>query len=77
MINIQFGNDQTENLHYLKISSLTYRKLQRRNMTDNKQRYSFNDDKTLIRANQGHSIPEGGYKILTHHEVLDILKASM
>ena len=25
--------------------------------TDNKQRYSFNDDKILIRANQGHSIP--------------------
>ena len=25
--------------------------------TNNKQRYSFNDDKTLIRANQGHSIP--------------------
>ena len=25
--------------------------------SDNKQRYSFNDDKTLIRANQGHSIP--------------------
>ena len=25
--------------------------------TDNKQRYSFNDDKTLIRANQEHSIP--------------------
>lgn len=25
--------------------------------TDNKQRYSFNDNKTLIRANQGHSIP--------------------
>jgi putative RNA 2'-phosphotransferase len=25
--------------------------------TDNKQRYSCNDDKTLIRANQGHSIP--------------------
>ena len=24
--------------------------------TDNKQRYSFNKDKTLIRANQGHSI---------------------
>lgn len=24
--------------------------------TDEKQRYSFNDDKTLIRANQGHSI---------------------
>ncbi len=25
--------------------------------TDNKMRYSFNEDKTLIRANQGHSIP--------------------
>lgn len=25
-------------------------------LTDNKQRYSFNDDKTKIRANQGHSI---------------------
>ena len=25
--------------------------------TDEKQRFSFNDDKTLIRANQGHSIP--------------------
>ena len=25
--------------------------------TDNKQRYSFNADKSLIRANQGHSIP--------------------
>ena len=25
--------------------------------TDEKQRYSFNTDKTLIRANQGHSIP--------------------
>ena len=25
--------------------------------TDNKQRYSFNEDKTLIRTNQGHSIP--------------------
>ncbi|MCF0261086.1 MAG: RNA 2'-phosphotransferase [Erysipelotrichaceae bacterium] len=25
--------------------------------TDQKQRYSFNSDKTLIRANQGHSIP--------------------
>ena len=24
--------------------------------TDNKQRYSFNEDKTMIRANQGHSI---------------------
>lgn len=25
--------------------------------TDDKQRYSFNEDKSLIRANQGHSIP--------------------
>ena len=25
--------------------------------TDDKQRYSFNSDKSLIRANQGHSIP--------------------
>ena len=25
--------------------------------TDEKQRYSFNEDKTLIRANQGHSLP--------------------
>lgn len=25
--------------------------------TDNKQRYSFNEDRTLIRANQGHSVP--------------------
>lgn len=25
--------------------------------TDDKRRYSFNEDKTLIRANQGHSIP--------------------
>jgi putative RNA 2'-phosphotransferase len=24
--------------------------------TDDKQRYSFNDDKTMIRANQGHSV---------------------
>lgn len=24
---------------------------------DSKQRYSFNEDKTLIRANQGHSVP--------------------
>ncbi len=25
--------------------------------TDQKQRYSFNEDKSLIRANQGHSVP--------------------
>ena len=28
---------------------------------DEKQRYSFNEDKTLIRANQGHSIPVDVY----------------
>ena len=26
-------------------------------LTDKKQRYSFNENKTMIRANQGHSIP--------------------
>ena len=38
--------------HYLDMETLE--KIVR---TDNKQRYSFNDDKSLIRANQGHSIP--------------------
>ena len=36
---------------------LTMKKLEYIVNTDNKQRYSFNSDKTLIRANQGHSIP--------------------
>lgn len=36
---------------------LTIEKLEEIVRTDNKQRYSFNEDKTLIRANQGHSIP--------------------
>ena len=31
-------------------------RLERIVATDNKQRYAFNDDHTLIRANQGHSI---------------------
>ena len=36
---------------------LTVELLQEIVRTDEKQRYSFNEDKTLIRANQGHSIP--------------------
>lgn len=35
---------------------LTMKLLQEIVRTDEKQRYSFNEDKTLIRANQGHSI---------------------
>ena len=37
--------------------SLTMAQLEEIVSTDNKQRYSFSEDKTLIRANQGHSIP--------------------
>ena len=33
------------------------RELERIVATDNKGRYSFNEDKTMIRANQGHSVP--------------------
>lgn len=41
--------------------------------TDNKQRYSFNEDKTLIRANQGHSIPvDVELHELTQEEINDI-----
>lgn len=35
---------------------ITFELLEEIVKTDNKQRYSFNEDKTLIRANQGHSI---------------------
>lgn len=35
---------------------ITFELLEEIVRTDNKQRYSFNEDKTLIRANQGHSI---------------------
>ena len=38
-------------------SKITMEVLEEIVRTDNKQRYSFNEDKTLIRANQGHSIP--------------------
>ena len=39
--------------------------------TDEKQRYSFNEDRTKIRANQGHSIPvDVGLKQLEPPEVL-------
>ena len=36
---------------------LTMESLEEIVRTDEKQRYSFNEDKTLIRANQGHSVP--------------------
>ena len=39
-----------------KTHPLTMEMLERIVATDNKQRYSFNEDKSLIRANQGHSI---------------------
>lgn len=38
-------------------NNIDMEKLEKIVRTDNKQRYSFNEDKTLIRANQGHSIP--------------------
>lgn len=41
--------DQNNNIDMVKLEEIV--------RTDNKQRYSFNEDKTLIRANQGHSIP--------------------
>ena len=40
-----------------KTRSFDMQDLERIVAEDSKQRYSFNDDKTLIRANQGHSIP--------------------
>lgn len=40
-----------------KTHTLTRELLEEIVSTDDKQRYSFNDDKTLIRANQGHSVP--------------------
>ena len=39
------------------IRKLDMERLERIVAEDEKQRYSFNEDKTLIRANQGHSIP--------------------
>ena len=36
---------------------LTMAQLEEIVASDDKQRYSFNEDKTLIRANQGHSVP--------------------
>ena len=40
-----------------KTHPLTKESLEQIVAEDNKQRYSFNEDRTLIRANQGHSIP--------------------
>ena len=44
-------------LSVLKSCNLTLSQLEDVVDTDNKQRYEFNDDKTLIRARQGHSVP--------------------
>ena len=43
--------------HQLKYRGFNMRHLEEIVNTDEKMRYSFNEDKTLIRANQGHSIP--------------------
>lgn len=40
-----------------KTHSLTEEELEEIVRTDKKQRYAFNEDHTLIRANQGHSVP--------------------
>lgn len=40
-----------------KTRPFTFEMLEEIVASDNKQRYSFNSDKTLIRANQGHSVP--------------------
>lgn len=40
-----------------KTQSIDMKLLEKIVAEDDKQRYSFNEDKTLIRANQGHSIP--------------------
>lgn len=40
-----------------KTQPFTLEQLEKIVASDEKQRYSFNEDKTLIRANQGHSIP--------------------
>jgi len=40
-----------------KIQPFTMEMLEEIVSSDEKQRYSFNEDKSLIRANQGHSIP--------------------
>ncbi len=40
-----------------KTHAMSMEDLERIVAEDEKQRYSFNEDKTLIRANQGHSVP--------------------
>ncbi len=45
-----------EGINRTKKYGLTMEILEEIVRTDNKQRYSFNEDKTLIRANQGHSV---------------------
>ena len=50
----EHGWAKTEDL--LAVTALTMEELEKIVRTDEKQRYSFNADKTWIRANQGHSI---------------------
>ena len=46
---VMLGNSKTQYIDMAMLEKIV--------ATDNKQRYAFNEDKTLIRANQGHSIP--------------------
>lgn len=62
VINITLDNYGWANVEELingvnKTQPLTMEILEEIVANDNKQRYSFNEDKTKIRANQGHSIP--------------------
>lgn len=49
-------NELIEGINKTKDYKIDFNTLQEIVRTDNKQRYSFNEDKTKIRANQGHSI---------------------
>ena len=46
---VMLGNSKTQYIDMAMLEKIV--------ATDNKQRYAFNEDKILIRANQGHSIP--------------------
>lgn len=49
-------NGYAESLVICKVLNLTQIELEELVETNNKQRFAFNEDKTLIRASQGHSI---------------------
>ena len=49
-------NELLEKLHIHKKLTLSMTQLREIVATNDKKRYAFNDDETLIRANQGHSI---------------------